>query len=168
MAKSTFDTISEFYVTNVEELRSFANKILNDTEEAKDVVQRCFLRLLTMHEEVVPVALPALLHNMVRNAAINVVKHRAIVRQYNKVESASTSVSSESPEVRIVASDLVSKVARRIDMLPEMCRTIYEMNVYGGMKLGEIATTLNLKYKFAEKQLGMARKIVRKGLRNVV
>ena len=39
MARTKFDTIADYYAENLEGLRLFANKILNDTEEAKDVVQ---------------------------------------------------------------------------------------------------------------------------------
>lgn len=168
MPKRTMDTITEYYAKNLDELRSFANKILNDTEESKDVVQECFARLLTMRDSIIPTSVPALVHNMVRNVAISIVRHRAIVRQYNKVETATTSAATESFEVRIVASDLAQEIARHIEALPDKCRTIYQMSIYDGMKLGEIATALDVKYKYAEKQLGKARKIVRKGLRNVV
>ena len=91
MARTKFDTIADYYAENLEGLRLFANKILNDTEEAKDVVQECFVRLLAIEDSISLVSMPALVHNMLRNAAVSVVRHRAIARQYNKVESAATS-----------------------------------------------------------------------------
>ena len=168
MARTKFDTIADYYAENLEGLRLFANKILNDTEEAKDVVQECFVRLLAIEDSISLVSMPALVHNMLRNAAVSVVRHRAIARQYNEVESAATSAATESLEVRIMARDIARHATRHIEALPDSCRTIFQMSLYDGMKVGEIASTLNIKYKFAEKQLGKARKKVREGLRNVV
>ena len=38
MQKTTEDIITEYYVANLNELRLYANKILDDLEDAKDVV----------------------------------------------------------------------------------------------------------------------------------
>ena len=67
-----------------------------------------------------------------------------------------------------MAKDMLDRANEQIAMLPEKCRNVYELNIYGGMKVAEIAEKLQINYRYAEKQLGMARKIVRKGLRNVV
>ena len=75
---------------------------------------------------------------------------------------------SEHLEARIMAKDMLDKANDQITALPDQCRQIYKLNIYEGMKVAEIAEKLQINYRYAEKQLGIARKIVRKGLRNVV
>lgn len=168
MAESTFDTISDFYVTNVEELRVFANKLLNDTEESRDVVQQCFVRLLCMKKAIIPETLNTLAHDMVKNSAISLLRRKATARLYHEAETANTAPTYDCLEARIAAKDLTKFAEQEISRLPETCRAIYEMSLYEGMKVGEIASTLHIKYKYAEKQLGTARKTIRECLRNVV
>lgn len=168
MPKSTIELITDYYAENLKELRMYANKILDDIEQSKDVVQQCFINLLEMEQPIIPQSLPALIHGMIRNGAICVVRRRNVIREYNKKETASASMMTEHLETRIVAKDIAMQAERLIDKLPCDCHRIYEMNLYEGMKIAEIASALNLKYKYAEKKLGKARKIVRQGLRNVV
>ena len=54
MQKTTEDIITEYYVANLNELRLYANKILDDLEDAKDVVQECFVRMLGMKQSIIP------------------------------------------------------------------------------------------------------------------
>lgn len=167
MTSNNIKLITTYYAANMMELRAYTNKILNDEEEAKDVVQECFVRLVALQQPILPATLPAMVHNMVRNMAVSMVRRRAIVREYQKVQSAASLRSAEHLEARIVASDLMALLAERIAALPADCRTIYEMNLYDGIKVSEIAQRLNVKYKYAEKKLGKARREVRKALRNV-
>lgn len=168
MARTKFEIISEYYEANVDELRIFADSLLNDIEESKDVVQQCFTHLLAMQQNIIPDSIGALVHQMVRNASVSILRKKAIQRTYSKNVTASANALSEYPETRIMAKDMLDRANEQIAMLPEKCRNVYELNIYGGMKVAEIAEKLQINYRYAEKQLGMARKIVRKGLRNVV
>lgn len=52
--------------------------------------------------------------------------------------------------------------------LPEECREVYRLHIYGDMKVGEISQTLGEDYKHVEYQLGLARKTVRQHLKACV
>ena len=83
MARTKFEIISEYYEANVEELRIFANSLLNDTEESKDVVQQCFMRLLAITQDVIPDTIGALVHQMVKNASVSILRKKALRQFYN-------------------------------------------------------------------------------------
>ena len=168
MQKTTEDIITEYYVANLNELRLYANKILDDLEDAKDVVQECFVRMLGMKQSIIPLTLPAMAHSMVRNKAISIVRRKAVARQYNKTVTAVAERQAEHTELRLVMADMVNVAESKIASLPPAYRQIYEMNLYDGMQVKEISETLGLKYKYVDKKLGKARTLVRKGLRNVV
>ena len=61
----------------------------------------------------------------------------------------------------------ISKVCleRGLVRLPENCREIYRLHIYGGMKVGEISRELGEGYKSVEHRLGTARKVMREYLR---
>ena len=50
--------------------------------------------------------------------------------------------------------------------LPENCREVYRMHIYGGMKVSEISLELNEGYKSVEHRLGAARKVIRQYMKN--
>ena len=80
MERTKFDIISEYYEANVDELRLFADSLLNDIEESKDVVQQCFTHLLAMQQNIIPDSIGALVHQMVRNASVSILRKKAIQR----------------------------------------------------------------------------------------
>ena len=49
--------------------------------------------------------------------------------------------------------------------LPENCREVYRLHIYGGMKVSEISQQLNEGYKSVENRLGTARKAIRQYLK---
>ena len=54
---------------------------------------------------------------------------------------------------------------RGLARLPENCREVYRLHVYGGMKVSEISLRLGEGYKSVEHRLGTARKAMRQYMR---
>jgi RNA polymerase sigma-70 factor (ECF subfamily) len=71
----------------------------------------------------------------------------------------------ESMESVFSATELTELMERGLARIPENCREIYRMHIYGGMKVSEISQTLGEGYKSVEHRLGTARKAVRQYLR---
>ena len=57
---------------------------------------------------------------------------------------------------------------RSLARLPQLCRQVYRLHIYDGMKVSEIAERLQLPYKQVEYRLGQARKEVRRMMRRAV
>ena len=57
MTSNNIKLITTYYAANMMELRAYTNKILNDEEEAKDVVQECFVRLVALQQPILPATL---------------------------------------------------------------------------------------------------------------
>ena len=76
---------------------------------------------------------------------------------------------SERLEVRSVESvysarEIMERIEHGLARLPENCREIYRMHIYGGMKVSEISQQLDEGYKSVEHRLGLARKTIRQYL----
>lgn len=157
--------ITDYYIAHRDGLLAFVGSRLGDVCEAEDIVQNVFLRLLTTDRMITPVTLPALVYTVARNLMTDYRRLHTVFEKYehyikggNGAEATAESVYS----VREITERLECGLAR----LPENCREVYRMHVYGGMKVGEISCQLGQSYKSVENRLGIARKAMRQYLRH--
>ncbi len=142
-------------------LMAFARKILGDEDDARDVVQKVFIRLWERKQEVdLSTSLKSYLFTSVHNRSLNVIRDR---KKFS---------SGEVPEVagewdvssQIESMELEAKIREVIDGLPEKCREVFQLNRFGGMKYSEISVHLGISVKTVENQMSKALKILREKL----
>jgi len=156
--------IETYYSDHRDELLAFISNRLGGSEESEDIVQNVFLRLLTSDKMITPITLPALVYTMARNLISDYYRRR---HAYEKFEHFIKGFSDEAESMESVfsATELTELMERGLARIPENCREIYRMHIYGGMKVSEISQTLGEGYKSVEHRLGTARKAVRQYLR---
>ena len=156
--------IETYYTDHRDELLAFVSSRLGGSEESEDIVQNVFLRLLTTDKMITVVTLPALVYTMTRNLITDYYRRRHHYEEFEHFLKGS-SEETESMESVFSASELTELLERGLARIPENCREIYRMHIYGGMKVSEISLTLGEGYKSVENRLGTARKAVRQYLR---
>ena len=146
---------------------AYASTRLGDYEDAEDLVQNTFLRILTSDMLVTEQTLHALVFTICRNLVTDYYRHRAYRHEYEHYiqNSNDRRVSIESV---FYAADIVEAMERGMIHIPEHCRNIYRMHILGGMRVSEISEQTGEKYKTVENRLGLARKQMRNYLRAVV
>lgn len=156
--------ITNYYITHRDELLAFASSRLGDSRLAEDIVQDVFLRLLSTDKMITKVTLPALVYTITRNLINDYYRRHTNYEQY---EHYIKGVCSEVTTTESVFSafDIMERLERGLVRLPENCREIYRLHIYGGMKVGEISRELGEGYKSVEHRLGTARKVMREYLR---
>ena len=156
--------ITNYYITHRDELLAFASSRLGDSRLAEDIVQDVFLRLLSTDKMITEVTLPALVYTITRNLINDYYRRHTNYEQY---EHYIKGVCSEVTTTESVFSafDIMERLERGMVRLPENCREIYRLHIYGGMKVGEISRELGEGYKSVEHRLGTARKVMREYLR---
>jgi RNA polymerase sigma-70 factor (ECF subfamily) len=114
------------------------------------------------------ITLPALTYTIARNLISDYYRRRNTYEEFEHyIKRSSDDYSSmESMESVISAKELTELLERGLARVPENCREIYRMHIYGGMKVGEISQTLGEGYKSVEHRLGAARKALRSFLEN--
>jgi RNA polymerase sigma-70 factor (ECF subfamily) len=160
--------IETYYRDHRDELLAFVSSRLGGAVEAEDIVQNVFLRLLTTDKMITEITLPALTYTIARNLISDYYRHRNTYEEFEHyIKRSSDDYSSmESMESVISAKELTELLERGLARVPENCREIYRMHIYGGMKVGEISQTLGEGYKSVEHRLGAARKALRSFLEN--
>ena len=156
--------ITNYYITHRDELLAFASSRLGDSRLAEDIVQDVFLRLLSTDKMITEVTLPALVYTITRNLINDYYRRHTTYEQYEHYIKGVCSEVTTSESV-FSAFDIMERLERGMVRLPENCREIYRLHIYGGMKVGEISRELGEGYKSVEHRLGTARKVMREYLR---
>ncbi|HEX6225785.1 MAG TPA: RNA polymerase sigma-70 factor [Chryseolinea sp.] len=155
------------FKTYYQPLCNYAYSFVHDREEAEEIVQATFLSVwekkdnLSIHTGVKPY-----LYAMVRNAALNVLKHEKVKQQHATVELAVAERSSESVTRTVMASELEERISKALNKLPEQCRLVFKLSRFEELKYAEIAEQLNISVKTVENQMGKALKIMREQLKD--
>ena len=159
--------ISDYYTLHRSELLAYAISRLGDKDEAEDLVQNTFLRLLTTDKMLTEQTLPALVFTICRNLVSDHFRRRAFRYEYEHYIKG-TGEEKQSVEPVLFAADIIEQMERGLARIPENCRSIYRMHVLDGMRVSEISEQTGEKYKTVENRLGLARKKMRSFLRAAI
>ena len=159
--------ISNYYSLHRNELLAYASSRLGDKDEAEDLVQNTYLRVLTTDKMLTAHTLPALVYTICRNLINDYYRRRAFHYEYEHYIK-SSQIGEISMESVFFAADIIERMERGLARMPKKCREIYRMHILGDMRVSEISEQTGQKYKTVENRLGMARKQMRSYLRAVV
>ena len=154
-----------YYRAHRDELLAFVSSRLRGGEEAEDIVQDVFLRLLTADRMITEVTLPALVYTTARNLIIDYYRRRHTFEAYEHYLK-NTDETADFAESILSVREITEQLERGLVRLPESCRKVYRLHIYGGMKVSEISQHLGEAYKSVEHRLGIARKAVRQALQH--
>ncbi|MBO5314436.1 MAG: sigma-70 family RNA polymerase sigma factor [Prevotella sp.] len=157
MNVSSHRIIENYYERHYSDLYTFVNIRIQDPDEAKDIVQNVFMRLLSCNKMITTVTLPNLVYTIARNLICDYWRHKRSVHEYVYYINKSANREYSLYSVWEIEEMLQKGIAR----LTDKQRIVYVMNVYQGMKVSEISDTLRDNYKNVESRLGIARKEIR-------
>lgn len=147
----------------------YALHYLHDLDEAEDVVQDCFVRLLEAEKRDAKSSVSSLsllnpqnqksfLYASVRNACIDKLRRKNPIVQNISPSDLSGVISDEQA---VDSSSREAELWTAIELLPERCREIFLMSKRDGMTYREIAEELCLSEKTVEHQISKALKTLR-------
>ena len=113
------------------------------------------------------ITLPSLVYTIARNLITDYFRRRST---HDELEHYIKRVCSEETSMESVfsAHEMIERLERGLARLPENCREVYRLHIYGGMKVSEISQQLGEGYKSVEHRLGTARKAIREYMRYAV
>jgi RNA polymerase sigma-70 factor (family 1) len=137
-------------------------KMLQDENEALDVVQDVFTMLWTKARELeVNVSLSSFLYSAVRNQILNMIKHSKIRDRYlNSIElflDKGAFVTDDQVRYKEFAETIEAEIAK----LPPKMRQVFEMSRKLGLSYNQIAVELNISDETVRKQMHRALKQLR-------
>lgn len=147
-------------------LSAFANKYVNDLDEAKEIVQDLFVHLFEIRNSlIVTTSLKSYLYQSVRNRCLNHIRYielqEKILENMEEEESSATI-----EEDKIAETELEYRIFQIVSELPLQCQRIFKMSRVEGKHNREIALILNLSIRTVETQISKAIKILRSNLKD--
>ena len=137
--------IADYYTNHYDELKKFVISRLQVVDEAEDIVQDIFVRLLQSDQMISPVTLPCLVYTMARNKIVDYWRCR---QQYEKYEhfirkGSWINRSSEGVESVFSAREVNEILERGIAQLTESQRSVYRLNLYEDMPVRQIVVAVS-------------------------
>ena len=135
----------------------YATHYLHDIDEAEDVVQDCFVKLIS--RSIMPENIKAFLYTSVRNASIDRLRRQSPIDTEISPSDLSGTISDNNQAQE--SSFREAELWTAIELLPERCREIFLMSKRDGMTYREIAEELDQSEKTVEHQISKALKTLR-------
>ncbi len=167
-AMTTYQLITDAYEKYRHSVFFYIYKKVNDKEEAEDLTQDTFLRLLDYQSMLRPDTIKYFLFTIVRNLVND------YLRRYYKWQEISSYMYEVSPvystegESRIIAEDLKQLEMQKLDTLPPQRRTIYQLSRFEEKSVPDIAVALNLSPRTVENHLFIGRREIREYMKRCI
>jgi RNA polymerase sigma-70 factor, ECF subfamily len=144
-------------------LCAFANKFLNDPEEAQEIVQDVFVKIWEGRDEIDPEgSLKSYVFKIVQNLSLNKLRRKEVESRYLEIYKLVYIEQQEfSAHESLLARELEEHIAQSIGKLPSECRKVFVLSRINGLKYREIADTLNISAKTVEAQMSKALRSLR-------
>lgn len=145
----------------------YAKSLINDIDEAEEVVQNTFYIIWSKRETLeITGSLKAYLYRAVHNDCLNKLKHLQIRKIHADDYKHRNANSHEDGEKLLRAKELRIKIEQAILALPEQCGKVFRLNRFEELKYQEIAEQLNISVKTVESHMGKALKHMREQLKD--
>ena len=150
-----------------EPLCRHALKLLQDPDEAEEIVQDLFYALWEKRAQLqIETSANAYLYAAVHNKCMKAVRHRKVESKYRSHYLASRQGTDTTVEDAGEAEEMQRIVERTLDELPDRCSRIFRLHRFEGLKYHEIADKLSISVKTVEADMGKALKLLRKKLKD--
>jgi RNA polymerase sigma factor (sigma-70 family) len=136
--------IEALYSEHNRALVLFLTRKLKDPQEAKEVAQEAYVRMLQLDAPGGISYLRAFLFKTASNLAFNRLRDAARRGRIDDIELFDDNNSSPSPECGVAADQQLQRVLRVMDELPAKCRYAFIMNRWVGHDITEVARLMNL------------------------
>ncbi len=160
------DLFRHLFHTCYERLHRYAYTLIQDNEEANDIVQTAFTRLWEKRDTVAFEAdVPGYLYTSVHNLCLNQIRKAKSSSRYLQYKSRDQDqYEPGGTDHKALAAELRQRIAAATNALPEQCRIIFLKSREEGKKYAEIAAELGIAVKTVEAQMSKALRLLREEL----
>ncbi len=151
---------------NYHALVFFAFRLLGSSRiEAEDIVQDAFVKYWNQRAQVSedPLAVKSYLYTSVRNACLNVVRHKDVALRYEMENRGEVPVERSILE-HLLEAETMAIVHKAMALLPPVCRQVARMSHLEGKKNEEIASELGISVNSVKTHKQRAIKLLRRHL----
>ena len=157
--KKIFEEIYRLYYSP---LCFYCMRYVGDMEEAKEIVQRLFLKIWIKRDRIeINTSLKSYLYRAVQNYALNYLQQQKIKQKYIIDKTHFPAQPSENGQLKLEEEELKKVIKNAISKLPEKRRKIFELSRFEDMKYNQIAEHLAISVKTVEAQMSKSLQYLR-------
>lgn len=153
--------IADFYKEYQVKLVNFALARLGNWQEAEDLVQDVFVKLMTYDGIINKTTIRSFVFTITNHEIMNILRRRACRHKVEENVSYEQELQHCAVERVVEYHDTLRMVNYCVDQLTPSCAKVYRMTLFDGKCTGEIAKELNVSKRTVESQLLTSRKKVR-------
>ncbi|MES2619254.1 MAG: RNA polymerase sigma-70 factor [Bacteroidota bacterium] len=163
--KGDRNAFAEIYERYWSLLLRHAIGMLNDEDDAQDVVQDIFQLLWEKRTELtIHTSLSSFLYTSTRHRILDRFKHHKVADRFLSTLQSEIEAATSSTDDTIEEKEFVKKFEEGLKQLPPKMRQVFELSRIHEYSYREIAKELDLSENTVKKQISNALKIMRKGL----
>lgn len=156
-----YDYLFQYYYSG---LVVFVQKYIPDNDSAEDIVQDFFVKLWINRDKLsITTSLKAYFFSSIKNRCIDHLRHEVTKGKAEKYLLVSLQETTGEQNL-LIESELREKINAAIDKLPPVCREVFMLNRFDGLKPAEIAAKKGISVRTVETHIGKALKILRNEL----
>lgn len=145
----------------------YANRFLNSTENAEDVVNDIFASLWEMRQALDPeLYIKGYLFTSVRNRCLNYIEHLRVQTEYQKQILDKGDIGGSFTWDYFVESELNDIIEKALDKLPPQRKKVFKMNRFENKTATQIAEELEISPRTVEKHIEKALQSLRADLKD--
>lgn len=153
--------ISAFYTVHQKELVNFATSRLGSREEAEDLVQDAFIKMMTFEGIINEATIKSFAYTITANKVKDHLRRRIFRHQMEESKKYEMELQHSNAERLAEYHDALRIVNAGISRLSPVCAKVYRMSLYDDMTAGDIAEELQVSKRTIESQLFTSRKQMR-------
>lgn len=153
--------IADFYKEYQVKLVNFALARLGNWQEAEDLVQDVFVKLMTYDGIINKTTIRSFVFTITNHEVMNILRRRVCRHKVEENVAYEQELQHCAVERVVEYHDTLRMVNYCVDQLTPSCAKVYRMTLFDGKCTGEIAKELNVSKRTVESQLLTSRKKVR-------
>jgi RNA polymerase sigma-70 factor (ECF subfamily) len=148
--------IDHLFREHNDSLLRFLSARLGSYQDAQEVAQEAYVRLLSLDRPDAASFLKALLYKTASNLAIDRLRHRQHVKRYAHAATNVSELFESSADATLAALDDVRLIAQALEELPPLCRSAFLMSRVEALDAEEIAVRLMVSDRAVRKYIARA------------
>jgi RNA polymerase sigma-70 factor (ECF subfamily) len=164
--KSSSITEAEFetlFKAHFRELHAYAYSLVNDWDNAEELVQGLFLKLWERGDWAgIHTSIKSYLYKSVYHESLNMIRREKVHLRYQALTTPTMEYQTGDAAEKLKLSEVETHLAKALNKLPEKCRAVFHLSRFEELKYKQIADQLNISIKTVETQMVKALKILRK------
>jgi RNA polymerase sigma-70 factor (ECF subfamily) len=151
------ETVNQLFREHNRALVGYLTARLRSENEAKEVAQEAYVRLLQLHKAGTPSLFRAYLFKTATNLAIDRLRRRTVQKGVDLFEElAADRGEAENPERQVIAQELSSRLQASLRELPEKCFDTFRLHRLEGLDQNQVGQRLGISARMVRRYITYA------------